>query len=158
MDQIEMYAQTVELFWGLLMFGIKFSAIGLALILATNKIGAYCGIEPQDPEEIRELGERVLDIFTAPVSRKIATPESVTRTERFLHAGVVAVFTISVTTIFQLITIPTAAGASIAAAHLFGSTFNFTAVSLHLVAFSMLLALAIFTHANAQIQEGLRYA
>lgn len=158
MVQIEMYAQTVAIFWGLILFGIKWSAIGLAAILGTDKIGSYCGIEPQDPALIRELGERWLDNITAPVSRKIGTPNPTARVDRVLHAVIVAAITISFTTLFQLITIPAAAGASIASAHLLGSTFSVTTVSLHLVAISMLLALGLFTHLNGQIQEGARYA
>ncbi|UHQ98245.1 hypothetical protein HYG81_19365 (plasmid) [Natrinema zhouii] len=158
MVQIEMYAQTVTIFWGLLIFGVKCSAIWQATILGTNKIGTYCGIEPQDPALIRELGERWLDKITAPVSRKTATPNLTTRVDHVLHAVVVAAITVTFTTLFQLLTIPAAAGASIASSHLLGDTFSVTTVSLHLVAISMLLALGLFTHINGRIQEGMRYA
>lgn len=158
MAQFELYRQVVMAFWSLLDGSFYITMYACATMLGINAVCRQFGIEPYDLGLLREIGEKLMDKITAPVSRKIATPNSATRTDRVLHALVVAGITISFTTLFQLITIPAAAGASIASAHLLGSTFSVTTVSLHLVAISMLLALGLFTHINGQVQEGMRYA
>lgn len=158
MDQIEMYKQVLVIFWSLLLLGIRSSAVLHASCRAMNKICGYCGMEPQDPAVIREIGEECLDKIAEPFFHKVAVPGSLTQMNITIYGVVAGAFTIIITTAFQLVTIPTVAGLSIMSANVFDSTFSVTTASFYLVAFSMVFSVGLFTHIYRRALEGAHYA
>lgn len=158
MNQFEVYRQVVATFQTLLLGGLHATMLFTLLLMAVNTFCEYCGIDPIDLNKILMIGDMIMDRITVPLRTRAGPVEVLSNRGDITNAVVVGVITVVVTTAFQLVTISLATGVSVASATLIGSTYSATQASIYIVAFSMLLAVAIFTHATTRIQEGLRYA
>ncbi|OLZ39101.1 hypothetical protein A6E15_19245 [Natrinema saccharevitans] len=158
MDQFEMYRQVVATFRTLLLGGLHATMLFSLLLIAVNTLCDLCGFGPFDLSKIRASGDMIMDRITVPLRTNAGPVEVLSERNKITNAVVIGAITVIVTTSFQLVTISLATGVSVASASLIGVTYSPTRASTYIVAFSMLLAVAIFTHANTRIQEGLRYA
>ena len=158
MEQFGIYWQVILALWDLLIGSLHATMYICMTILAANKLCLYCGVEPVDPAILADIGEKWMDKITAPIRTRGDVFAALSSTHAIVFMLVTAVATVVFTTIFQVVTISTAAGLSLLSARFIGSTFDLTTVSIYLIAISMLLALSLFTYINDRTLNQAQYA